>query len=277
MRPFFVHGGGLRGWVGRGTGWSVETLRTARQNGKLKRIARESGAAMLPREKLLAGTTAAELTDQELLAVLLKTGTHDCNVLDLAGRILRQFGSLFDLSIADWRELKDVPGLGIVRSLELYTMFEFGRRAVKQPVRDFQREPFNSPGKVAQLLKPYFLGNPQEEFYAMFLDARGYLLCDPKPMMRGSRRASTVGVSDVFREAVKRNASAVIAAHNHPGGNSSPSPADLEITRRLIDAGRALEIELKDHVVIGGASDGDDWTSIRESGLVDFSPKGKRQ
>ena len=255
----------------------METLKTSRRNGGLKKIVRESGSAMLPREKLLSGTSAADLTDQELLAVLLKTGTHDCNVLDLAGRILRQFGSIFDLSLADWRELKEVHGLGIVRSLELYAMFEFGRRAIKQPVRDFQREPFDSPDKVARLLKPYVIGNPQEEFYAMFLDSRGYLLCEPKPMTRGSRREATVGASDVFREAVKRNASAVVAAHNHPGGGSSPSRADIEITRRLIEAGRALDIDFKDHVIIGGAPDGDDWTSIRESGLVDFTGKRQRQ
>ena len=240
------------------------------------KIVRESAAAMLPREKLLSGTTAAELSDQELLAVLLKTGTKDCNVLDLAGRILKLFGSLYDLSIADWRELKTVHGLGEVRSLELYSMFEFGRRAIKQPVQDFQKEPLDSAEKVAHLLKAWILGDPQETFYVLFLNARGYLMCEPKAMMRGSRCESTVGVADVYREAVKRNASAIIVAHNHPNGSSNPSAADLAITEKLIAAGRALDIALKDHVVIGGESDGEDWMSIRESGLVNFGRVTRR-
>ena len=239
------------------------------------KVVRETAAAMLPREKLLSGTTAADLSDQELLAVLLKTGTRDCNVLELSGRILKQFGSLYDLSLADWRELKDVPGLGPVRSLELYSMFEFGRRAIKQPIQDFQKVPLDSPDKVARLLQAWILGDPQETFYVLFLDVRGYLMCEPKAMMRGSNCEATVGVADVYREAVKRNARAVIVAHNHPGGGSNPSPADLAVTRKLIDAGVALDIALKDHIILGGASNGEDWTSLRESGLIDFTKKGE--
>ena len=240
----------------------------------MTKVVRETGKVMLPREKLLSGTTASELTDQELLAVLLKTGTKDCNVLDLSGEILRAFGSLYDLSIADWRELKEVRGLGLVRSLELYSMFEFGRRATKQPMQDFQKEPLDSAENVARLMKAWILGDPQETFYVLFLNARGFLMSEPKTMMRGSKCESTVGVSDVYREAVKRNANSIIVAHNHPNGGSSPSAADIAITERLIAAGAALGIELKDHIVIGGASDGEDWTSIRESGMADFSKKG---
>ena len=92
---------------------------------------------------------------------------------------------------------------------------------------------------------------------------------------RSELSRSTVGVADVYREAVKRNASAIVVAHNHPDGGSNPSPADISITEKLIEAGAALGISLKDHVVIGGASDGEDWTSIRESGMVDFTKKGK--
>lgn len=234
------------------------------------KVMRDTATAMLPREKLLSGTSAAELTDQELLAILLKTGQRGCNVLELAGKTLKQFGSLYDLSIADWRELKKVNGLGTVRSLELYSMFEFGRRAIKQPIQDFQKEPLDSPDKAARILKAWILGDPQETLYALFLNSRGYLMCDPKPMMRGSRCESTVGVSDIYREAVKRNARAIIVAHNHPDGGADPSAADIEVTKKLIAAGEALDIELQDHIVIGGMSDGDEWTSIRESGLVDF-------
>lgn len=241
------------------------------------KIVRETAANMLPREKLLMGATASELTDQELLAVLLKTGTKDCNVLDLAGNILKQFGSLYDLSIADWQELKRVHGLGEVRSLELYSMFEFGRRAIKQPVPDFQKAPLDTPEKVARLMRPYFLGETQEAFYMILLNARGYLMCAPKAMMRGSKSESTVGVAEIYREAVRRNASMVIVAHNHPGGGSSPSAADLDITRRLIEAGRALGVALKDHLVMGGTSDSEDWTSIRQSGLVKFAERHRRR
>ena len=149
-------------------------------------------------------------------------------------------------------------------------MFEFGRRAIKQPVQDFQKEPLDSAEKVARLMKAWILGDPQETFYVLFLNARGFLMSEPKAMMRGSKCESTVGVSDVYREAVKRNASSIIVAHNHPAGGSNPSAADIAITEKLIAAGAALGIELKDHVVIGGASDGEDWTSIRESGMVAF-------
>ena len=234
------------------------------------KVMRETAAALLPREKLLAGTTAAELTDQELLATFLKTGTRDCNVLELAGRILRQFGSLYDLSVADWRELKEVYGLGTVRSLELYSMFEFGRRAIRRPLADFRQAPFDSAAKVAMLLKPLVLGDDQETFYVMFLDARGFLMSEPKAMTRGSRSESVVGVNEVIREALKRGAAAIVVAHNHPGAGAQPSAEDVALTERLVAAGRALGIELKDHVILGGASDGEEWVSLRESGLVNF-------
>ena len=237
---------------------------------RISKVERETAAVMLPREKLLSGTTAAELTDQELLATLLKTGTKDCNVLELSRRILKEFGSLYDLSIADWRELKKVHGLGTVRSLELYSMFEFGRRAIKQPISDYQKTPIDSADKVARILKTWIIGDPQETFYVFFLNARGFLMCEPKAMMRGSRCESTVGVADVYREAVKRNADSIIVAHNHPGGRPDPSDADIAITKKLIAAGSTLGVALKDHVILGGASNGDEWTSLNESGLVNF-------
>lgn len=240
---------------------------------KKTKVERETAEVMLPRERLLAGTSAAELTDQELLAILLKTGTPKYNVLELSGRILKQFGSLYDLSIADWRELKEVYGLGIVRSLELYSMFEFGRRAIRRPVADFQKEPFDSAEKVAMLLKPYVLGEEQETFYVMFLNDKGFLMSEPKVMMRGSRKESIVGVNEVIREALKRGAAAIIVAHNHPGSDATPSREDIAITQKLIEAGRVLGVTVQDHVILGGASDGDEWISLREEALVEFDGK----
>lgn len=240
---------------------------------KESKIVRETAAAMLPREKLLSGTTAAELTDQELLATLLKTGTKDCNVLELAGKILKEFGSLYDLSIADWRELKEVHGLGTVRSLELYSMFEFGRRAIRRPIADFQKTPLDSAAKVAMLLKPYVLGERQETFYVIFLDAKGYLMCEPKAMTKGTRKEALVGVPEVIREAIRRDAASIIVAHNHPNASSDPSLEDIALTERLVEACRTVEIELKDHLILGGKTDGDDWSSLRASGLVNFEKR----
>lgn len=230
---------------------------------RVAKVVRETAEAMLPREKLLHGTSAAELTDQELLAVLLKTGTKHCNVLELAGRILQHFGSLYEIAIADWRELREVPGLGTVRSLELYSMFEFGRRGIRPPLRDYQLQPMTSAAQAARFLRPYLLGEMQELFCVLFLDAHGFLMCAPKILTRGTRNASLVSVAEVFREAVKRNARAILVAHNHPFSAPQPSAEDVEVTRQLIAAGQTLDIPLQDHLILGGSAAADDWLSLR--------------
>lgn len=243
-----------------------EKERAGRKPAQAKRVAkvvRETAEAMLPREKLLRGTSAAELTDQELLAVLLKTGTKNCNVLELAGKLLQHFGSLYELAIADWRELRELHGLGTVRSLELYSMFEFGRRGIRPPIRDYQLQPMTSAARAAHFLRPYFLGEMQELFCVLFLDAHGFLMCAPKVMTRGTRNASLVSVAEVFREAVKRNARAILVAHNHPFSAPQPSTEDVEVTRQLIAAGQTLDIPLQDHLILGGSATPEDWLSLR--------------
>jgi DNA repair protein RadC len=212
-----------------------------------------------PRERLIA-LGAASLSTAELLAIILRTGTTEENVLRLCQRILAQFDGLQGLAQATPAELQQIRGLGEAKVAQLVAVLEIGRRLLAYAPAE--RAIINSASDAARLLMD--MGQLQQEHVrVVLLDMNRRVIATPTVYI-GTLNASVLRVSEVFREAVTRNSPAMIVAHNHPSGDPSPSPEDIEITRTLIAAGKLLDIVLIDHVIIGQQ----EWRSLKDMGLA---------
>ncbi|HHE71177.1 MAG TPA: JAB domain-containing protein [Chloroflexi bacterium] len=212
-----------------------------------------------PRERL-ARMGAQALSTAELLAIILRTGVGGENVLAMAGRILAQFDGLAGLARADFSELAAVHGLGPAKSAQVMAALELGRRLMAEAPDE--RWQIRSPGDAARVLMPALGYLEQEQFAVLYLDTRNRVMAQ-EMLYKGSLNTSLVRIAEVFRGAVRRNCAALIVAHNHPSGDPSPSPEDVALTRRLIEAGKLLEIDVLDHLVIGQNR----YVSLRERAL----------
>ncbi|MBQ7666473.1 MAG: DNA repair protein RadC [Kiritimatiellae bacterium] len=215
----------------------------------------EGRKSSLPRERLATFGPQA-LSDAELLAILLGTGTHGHNVLAVAGEILRTHGD--DLSLlarATERDLTRIAGVGRVKALELVAVFELCRRILRSTSRA-GRPLLDTDERVARFLWPLVALRDTEAFFVLPLDSKSRLCASVRrsDLCTGSGTADATPVHprDVFREAVKADASFVVVAHNHPSGDPAPSAQDIALTRRLAEAGAAVGIPLLDSLVIGG-------------------------
>ena len=242
--------------------------------------------SLMPREKI-AAFGPASLSDAELLALLLRTGAKGRNVLAVAEDLLRSYGgSLELLSRAGCDELSKTFSIGPARASELSAIFELARRILSSSGEDFPV--LATAADVARYLRPFVLAESVESFYVLPLDKKRRL-CGVVGRARvslGTADATLVTPRDVFREAVRVDACFVVLAHNHPGGDPTPSASDLRLTADIVDAGRVIGIRVLDHVVLGdvpsrrrpdGSLDTDGcldavprFHSIRASGEVDF-------
>lgn len=195
-----------------------------------------------PREKL-EKYGPERLSDSELLAILLRTGSEGVNVVELSNKILKKFSGV-GLAKASVKELKSTFGLGAAKACEIVACFELGRRLLQNK----QSVLLLSPQDVWDELKD-IRDNKKEHFVIFFLDARNQEI-KREIISVGSLNANLVHPREVFEPAVRYLAAQVIVAHNHPAGDSSPSQEDLEITKQLVNAGKLLGIEVKDHVIV---------------------------
>ncbi len=224
-----------------------------------------------PRELLLQRGRSA-LSDDQLLAILLRSGVRGCNVLELARRLLHQFGSLAELTKASPEELLSLrlPGLSTVKALELCATLEIAQRVAANPR---PAVPLQAPERVVELLQPLVAGLDRELFLALPLDRKNRLKGRPVRISEGTVDASLVHPREVYRECVRVSAAGVIVAHNHPSGDATPSVEDLRVTRQLVSAGQVLGIPLLDHVVLGNPEvRAPGYVSLRADGLVNFAP-----
>ena len=212
-----------------------------------------------PRERLVHAGEGA-LSMAELLAIILGTGVGGESALALATRLISRYGGLPGLARASFTELRAEKGLGLAKTSQLKAALELGRRMLKIAPED--RFVVRSPSDVAQLLMAEMSHLEQEHFRVLYLDTRNRLL-GSETVYVGSLNASHIRVSEVFREAVKRNCASIIVVHNHPSGDPTPSPEDVEVTRQLVAAGNLLDIEVLDHLIIGQQR----FVSLRERGL----------
>lgn len=213
-----------------------------------------------PRERL-ARLGAIALRDAELLAVLFRTGTRKEGAIALAERILKEFGNLRALSRASIEELMQVKGVGRVKAIEIKAAVELGIRLARE--KDEQRPKIRSAEDVANLLMVRFKQCETEEFKALLLNTKNEVL-KQVTVASGGLDAALAMPRDVFRQAVREAASAVIVCHNHPSGDPEPSPEDIRITERLRDAAEIIGLRFLDHVVFGDNR----WVSLQERGLL---------
>lgn len=223
-----------------------------------------------PRELALEAGVE-NVPDEVLVAILLRAGIRGQSVIDLSRQVLDRYqGSLARLATASHDEIRAIKGIGPVKALELRVALELGRRAARE---DGNHLPLiREPTHVLSLLQKETAQLDQEVFWVLLLDQKYRLRCAPVAATKGILNASLVHPREVFREAIRMAAAAVIVAHNHPSGDPTPSAEDIQITRQLLETGKVVDIQLLDHIVIGGKRPHPaPYISLREAGLVDFS------
>lgn len=213
-----------------------------------------------PREKL-ERLGASGLGDNELLALVLGSGSRGHGALELANRILEATGGLHRLTRAGIGDLHGVPGIGRARAAQVLAAVELGRRTL---VRDRADRPqLATPRQLAAYLLPQFGGGPVEQFGLVLLDTK-YRLIRITMISVGSVDTTVVHPREVFREATSARASAIVLFHNHPSGDPTPSPDDLVLTTRMVNAGDIMGIEVLDHLILSDQR----YYSLVESGKM---------
>jgi DNA repair protein RadC len=192
----------------------------------------------------------------DLLAVLI--GGNQAEVA--AERLLARFGQASEIDAAPADELAATPGISRTTAARLKAALALGRRLMDPPE---ERVTIRSPGDAAALLKPLLIGKDQEYLYVLLLDTRNRVIGAPLEIYHGSLNTSLIRVGELFKNAVRINAAAIVVGHNHPSGDPSPSPEDVAVTRALVEAGKLLDISLLDHIVVGNPR----WVSLKERGL----------
>lgn len=214
-----------------------------------------------PRERLERLGPQA-LKAEELLAILLRTGTAREDVLAVAQRLLREHGGVRGLGAADLPTLAATHGVGHAKATTIAAAFELGRRLRLDGGED--RPQVTTPEHIAALLHPEMQLLQQEELRLIILDRKNRVMAAPT-LYRGTVSSAPGRLAEVYRDAVRRGASKLAMAHNHPSGDPTPSRDDIALTRAAVEAGQLLEIELLDHVVFGHGAER--WVSMRRQGL----------
>lgn len=220
---------------------------------------REMAPDERPRERLKLRGPAA-LSDGDLLAIILNTGIVGETVTDLSQRLLAENGGLRGLFRLEVSELAAIRGLGDAKAVRLKAALELGRRLAALSPED--RAQVTSPDDVANLLQIEMAALEQEQLRVVLLDTKHRIL-GARTVYQGSVNQAQVRVGEVYRDAVRQNATAIVAVHNHPSGDPTPSAADVSLTVELVRAGEMLDIDLLDHLIIGQGR----WLSLRRLGL----------
>jgi len=213
-----------------------------------------------PRERLLKyGST--HLSNQEILAILLVSGTKDQSVMTLAHRMLMHFEGLKLLKDATIEELTSIKGIGPAKGVMILAAIELGRRL--NNFKSAEQITIRSPKNGADYVMEDMRTLKQEHFVVIFLNTKNEII-HRETIFKGSLNSSIVHPREVFREAVKRSAASIICFHNHPSGDPTPSQEDIHVTRRLADSGKMMGIEVLDHIIIGDRK----FTSLKEKGYL---------
>lgn len=213
-----------------------------------------------PRERFLQDGPQS-LSNQELLALLLRTGSKEESVLQLSGRLINSFKGLRLLKEASVEELTVIKGIGEAKAIHILASVELGRRINK--LNDQDRYVIRSPEDGANYCMEEMRFLSQEHFVCLYLNTKNQVL-QKTTVFIGSLNASIVHPREVFKEAFKRSAASIICLHNHPSGDPSPSREDIEVTKRLVECGKIIGIEVLDHIIIGEHK----YISLKEKGYL---------
>jgi DNA repair protein RadC len=220
---------------------------------------KELPPAEQPRERLASQGPAA-LSDAELLAILLRVGVEGTNVLQLAQQLLIEHHGWNGLLRAEYAELCRKRGLGAAKAATLKAALEIGRRLLL--TGGDERLQIRSPTDAADLLMLEMGHLDQEHLRTVLLDTKNRVQ-QISTIYIGSVNSALIRIGEVFKDAIRRNSTALIVAHNHPSGDPTPSPEDILVTRQIVEAGKLLDVEVLDHLIIGRGR----WVSMRERGL----------
>ncbi len=214
-----------------------------------------------PRERLLKLGSEA-LSAQEILALILGRGVRGESVMVTAQKLLSRFGSLKGVATASVEELSEMKGIGPAKAAQLKAAVELAKRVELYPETE-SKLIIKTAEDVVRVVKKDLRWKKKEHFLALLLDARNRLIKSVEVSV-GSLDASIVHPREVFKEAVSASAASVIFAHNHPSGDPQPSEDDIKLTRRLVEAGEIMGIEVLDHVIFGDR----DHLSMKSKGLI---------
>jgi DNA repair protein RadC len=212
-----------------------------------------------PRERL-ARLGAQALATSELFAILLRVGLPGENAVQVGQRLLNEFGGITGVHRAPFDELRNQRGIGEAKAAQIKAAIELGRR-MAQECPD-ERASVNSPADAAALVSYEMSALEQEHLRVILLDTRNRVLGITE-IYKGSVSSSQIHVGEIFKDAIRRNAPALIVVHNHPSGDPTPSPDDVVVTRAIVQAGKLLDVDVLDHIVIGQGR----WVSLKERGL----------
>ena len=212
-----------------------------------------------PRERLEHSGPEA-LSTAELLAILLRVGMEGVSAVQLGQQILVELGGLPGIQKASFAQVCNIKGLGPAKAAQIKAAIELGRRLSVDNVK--KADAISSPIDAAELVRYEMQGLIQEELRVILLDTRNHVL-KASTVYKGSLNTSMVRVGELFREAIERSAASLILVHNHPSGDPTPSPEDAALTRAVVSAGKLLDIEVLDHLVIGHGN----FVSMKEKGL----------
>jgi len=214
-----------------------------------------------PREKLIR-YGVENISNAELIAILLGQGSQKYNVVETAHQMLHAFGDLEGLAAASQKELQTIDGIGPAKALTLLAAFQLYRNMQSETAAKVAQV-MTQPKMVADIYIPYLGAKKKESFFVILLDAAMHKIRDVE-VSKGSLTASLVHPREVFNPAIKYSAKGVILLHNHPSGQLSPSDEDIKITRKLVDSGRLLDIPVYDHLIITSKS----YYSFKENNLI---------
>jgi len=212
-----------------------------------------------PRERLVKFGEQA-LSAQELLQLILGRGVAGESVAVTAQKLLTQFGSLQKLAEASIEELSSIRGIGLAKASQIKAAFEISRRLSTQ-TPSYKSKELTDPEKVYRLIKSKLKDYHKEHFYIIALNSRNYSIAE---VSVGSLNASVVHPREVFSEAIKNKAASVVFAHNHPSGDPEPSEDDLLLTKKLVESGKILGIEVSDHIIVAK----DSFFSFKNKGII---------
>ncbi|MCF7849492.1 MAG: DNA repair protein RadC [Kiritimatiellales bacterium] len=229
-------------------------------------------AQLRPREEF-ERVGAENVSDSVLLALILRTGTHGVNVVNLSQLLLSKYGSLTALARVSAKDLAkddDLPGIGIVKAQMIKAAMELAQRLTRECVGE--SPVVTTPEQAAAVLRERARVLKYEVFWALMLDTKNRLIGEPQKISEGTLNSSLVHPRKLFTRALEHNCAAMILAHNHPSGDPSPSAEDIKITKQLIGAGELMGIKVLDHIIVGHRkhSSDSDFLSLREAGLANF-------
>ncbi|MDO7786259.1 RadC family protein [Desulforamulus aquiferis] len=223
-------------------------------------VLRELPPEQRPRERMIKEGSGS-LSDIDLLAIILRTGTAKASALELAAGIIGRFRDLRNLSQATIEELSTIKGIGAVKAVQVKAALELGKRLASLPSED--RTVIRCPEDVCSLVMEELRDLDREFFQALLLNTKNQVI-SRETISIGTLNASMVHPRELYKIAIRRSAAAVILVHNHPSGDPTPSREDISLTKRLIEAGEIIGIDVLDHIIIGDNK----FISLKSKGLI---------